>query len=255
MTQHRRLVLRHGLSVQTGKVLNILLHWYCLRLLPVGANLRDRNEGSLYRWCCNARLGSYFARIGLLLIREKSKGVRCIEVLHRRGWLRLLGHSGGLRRCVTCLILGSTLILRLRLGSNSVLGWDLVILEESFEDLHALIFLLRLKKVGDVLDLVLNILALNLVLLAEDESGLDSLNLGFQESKSIWICDLEAWAYVDRQFFVRLAELIFSMGIGTILTEVALLFLLKVLADLRLIVVVRDVEHLVLDLNWELLKG
>lgn len=40
------------------------------------------------------------------------------------------------------------------------------------------------------------------------------------------------------------------MGIGTILAEVALLFLLKVLADLRLIVVVRDVEHLVLDFNW-----
>ena len=72
------------------------------------------------------------------------------------------------------------------------MGRDLVILEESFENLHALIFLLRLKKVGDVLDLVLNILALNLVLLAEDESGLDGLHLSFQESKSVWICDLKA---------------------------------------------------------------
>ena len=134
------------------------------------------------------------------------------------------------------------------------MGRDLVILEESFENLHALIFLLRLKKVGDVLDLVLNILALNLVLLAENESGLDSLHLSFQESKSVWIRNLEARAYIDGQFFVRLAELIFSVGIGTILAEVALLFLLKVLADLRLIVVVRDVEHLVLDLNWKLLE-
>ena len=72
------------------------------------------------------------------------------------------------------------------------MGRDLVILEESFENLHALIFLLRLKKVGNVLDLVLNILALNLVLLAKDESGLDGLHLGFQESKSVWICDLKA---------------------------------------------------------------
>ena len=192
MTQHWRLVLRHGLSVQTGKVLNILLHRHCLRLLSIGANLSDLNEGSLHRWRCNARLGSRFAWSGLLLVREKGKSVRCIEVLHRCGWLRLLGRGGGLRRRIAWLILGSTLILRLRLGSNSVLGRDLVILEKSFEDLHALIFLLRLKKVSDVLDLVLNILALNLVLLAEDESGLDGLHLSFQESKSVWICDLKA---------------------------------------------------------------
>ena len=97
MAEHGRLGLRHGLSVQTGKVLNILLHRHCLRLLPIGANLSDRNEGTLHRRPCNARLGSHFAWIGLLLVREKGKSVCCIEVLHRRGWLRLLGQSGGLR--------------------------------------------------------------------------------------------------------------------------------------------------------------
>ena len=43
------------------------------------------------------------------------------------------------------------------------------------------------------------------------------------------------------------------MRIRAILAKVALLLLLKVLAHLRLVVVVRYVEHLVLDLDWKLL--
>ena len=40
------------------------------------------------------------------------------------------------------------------------------------------------------------------------------------------------------------------MGIGTILTEVTLLLLFEVLANLGLVVIVRYVKHLVLDLDW-----
>ena len=43
------------------------------------------------------------------------------------------------------------------------------------------------------------------------------------------------------------------MSISAVLSEVTLLLLLEVLAHLRLVVVVRDVEHLVLNLNWKLL--
>ena len=43
------------------------------------------------------------------------------------------------------------------------------------------------------------------------------------------------------------------MGIGAVFAEVTLLLLLKVLANLCLIVVVRNVKHLVLDFYWELL--
>ena len=44
------------------------------------------------------------------------------------------------------------------------------------------------------------------------------------------------------------------MCIRTILAKVTLLLLLEVLAHLCLVVVVRDVQHLILDLNWELLQ-
>jgi len=47
-----------------------------------------------------------------------------------------------------------------------------------------------------------------------------------------------------------LAQLISSMGIGTILTEVTLLLLFEVLANLGLVVIVWYVKHLVLDLDW-----
>ena len=41
------------------------------------------------------------------------------------------------------------------------------------------------------------------------------------------------------------------MSVCTVLAEVTLLLLLEVLADLGLVVVVRDVQHLVLHFNWQ----
>ena len=44
------------------------------------------------------------------------------------------------------------------------------------------------------------------------------------------------------------------MSVRAVLAEMTLLLLLKILAHLRLIVVVRDIQHFILDFNWELLK-
>ena len=43
------------------------------------------------------------------------------------------------------------------------------------------------------------------------------------------------------------------MSVCAVLAEMTLLLLFEVLADLRLVVVVRDVEHLILNLNGKLL--
>ena len=43
------------------------------------------------------------------------------------------------------------------------------------------------------------------------------------------------------------------MRIGAVLAEVALLILLEILAHLRLVVIVRDVEHFILDFYGQLL--
>lgn len=45
------------------------------------------------------------------------------------------------------------------------------------------------------------------------------------------------------------------MRIRTVLAEVALALLLEVLADLGLVIVVWDVKHFVLDLDWKLLNS
>jgi len=44
------------------------------------------------------------------------------------------------------------------------------------------------------------------------------------------------------------------VGVRAVLAKVTLLFLLEVLANLGLVVVVRDVEHLILNFNGKLLK-
>ena len=44
------------------------------------------------------------------------------------------------------------------------------------------------------------------------------------------------------------------MGIRAVLAKVALLLLLKVLAHLRLVIVVRDIQHLVLNFDGKLLE-
>lgn len=95
----------------------------------------------------------------------------------------------------------------------------------------------------------------SLVLAIEEKSGLEGFHLGFEEAESIWICDFKAYSNVGGQLFIRLAQLLSSVGVGAVLAEVALLLLLEVLANLGFVVVVGDVQHFVLDFNRKLLKN
>ena len=122
-------------------------------------------------------------------------------------------------------------------------------MEESVQDLHALLVLMRPEQVADLQHLILHLL----VFVIEDKPWLNSLNLGFEEAEGIWICDFEARAHFHWQFFVRLAQLVSAMGIRAVFTEMTLLFLLEVLAHLSLVVVVWNIQHLVLNFNWQLL--
>ena len=92
----------------------------------------------------------------------------------------------------------------------------------------------------------MRLLRLRLLLVAGNESRLDRLHLGLKQAERVRIGDVEAGANIDRELFVWLAELVAAMSIGTVLAEMALLLLLEVLAHLRLVVVVRDVQHLIL---------
>ena len=85
-----------------------------------------------------------------------------------------------------------------------------------------------------------------LIFFVKNKSGLQSLNLGFKEAEGIWICDFKILANTYWQLFIWLAQFFFAVCVCTVLAEVTLLFLLIVLAYLSLIVVIRDVEHLIL---------
>ena len=137
----------------------------------------DWHEGGLHRRRCNTSLCSHFGRDRHLNILDQSRSSSCSDVLRRCGrlGLRLLGLGSWLGRGIGCLLFGG--IRRLRLG---VLGRYLIVLEQSFEYLHALIFLLCFEKISNILYLKFDVLTLNLVFLAEDEARLNGLNLRFQ---------------------------------------------------------------------------
>ena len=88
-----------------------------------------------------------------------------------------------------------------------------------------------------------------LIFLIENESGLQGLNLSFEKAKGIWIGNFQILADTNWQLFIWLAKFFFAVSVGAVLAEVALFFLLKVLAHLRLIVVIWDVQHLILHFN------
>ncbi len=93
----------------------------------------------------------------------------------------------------------------------------------------------------------------SLILVVQKERGLDGFDLSLEQTECIWVCDFKTDSDVCRQLLVRLSQLVFSMRVGAVLAKVALLFLFEVLAHLRLVVVIRDVQHLVLNLDWKLL--
>lgn len=89
-----------------------------------------------------------------------------------------------------------------------------------------------------------------LVLVVEEEGGFDGLDLGFEEAEGVGVSDFKANSDICRQLLVRLAQLFAAVGVRAVLPEVTLLLQLKVLAHLGLVVVVRYVEHLVLNFDW-----
>ena len=70
--------------------------------------------------------------------------------------------------------------------------------------------------------------------------------------KCFWVCAFHALE-ASGQFLIRLSQLVRPVCIGAILTIVALLGLFKVLAHLRLEVVVGNVHHFVFHINGEVL--
>ena len=131
-----------------------------------------------------------------------------------------------------------------------VLRRDLIVLQHRFKDLHALLIVLRLEQLADFEDLALHLL----VLVIQDEPGLDGLDLCLEEAEGIGVCDIETSSHINGQLFIRFAQLVAPMSIRAVLAEVALLLLLEVLAHLRLVVVVRDVQHLILHFDGKLLS-
>ena len=153
-----------------------------------------------------------------------------IRLLLRLLWI--IRHNG-LCRLLACWV------------GQRILSRYLVVLKHRFQDLHALLVMLGLEELADLEDLALHLL----VLVIEDEPGLDGLDLGLEEAEGVGIGDIEAGSHINGQLFIRLAKLVSAVGVCAILAKVALLLLLEVLADLRLVVVVRDVQHLVLHFD------
>ena len=109
--------------------------------------------------------------------------------------------------------------------------------------------MLGFEELADLEDLALHLL----VLVIENEPWLDGLHLGLEQTEGVWIGDIETSSHINGQLFVWLSQLVTPMSIGTILAKMALLLLFEVLAHLGLVVVVRDVEHLILHFDGELL--
>ena len=137
-------------------------------------------------------------------------------------------------------------------------------MKKSLQNLHAFLVLVRSEQLGDLLDLALQVVVVAALSgcgvlwlgrrrLINDKLRLNSLNLSFQKAESIWVCDIESITHILGQLLVRLAHLLATVSIRAIFSKMTHFLLLKVLADLRLVVVVRDVQHLVLHLKWKLL--
>jgi hypothetical protein len=126
----------------------------------------------------------------------------------------------------------------------------LATLEELGHNVERLLVLLLSEEIAGLEYLVHHMLVLTI----KEKGRLKCLNLRFEEAEGVGIGDLETDADVHGQLFIRLAQLFAPMGIRTVLAEVTLLVLLEILANLRLVVVVGNVQHFVLHFYWQLLE-
>ena len=153
-------------------------------------------------------------------------------------------------------IAGTCYVGHISLWESGALGGgdlcrDLLILDQTLQHFEALVFLLGLEAVADVEDLLFDF---GVSAVVDNETWREGLELTRQKFESIWVGDLKSVGCVDGQLLVGLAKLLFSVGIGAVLSKVAWLALLKELADLCLVVVVWDVQHFHLNLNWQRLS-
>ena len=133
---------------------------------------------------------------------------------------------------------------------QGVLCRYLAILEQCADHLIALVVFLGLEHVTDFEDLILHMLIL---LVVQYEPWLDGRYLCLEKTESVGICDFYPRIDIYGKLFVRFSKLILTVSVRAVLTKMTLLLLFKVLADLSLVVVVRYVEHLILNFNGQLL--
>ena len=81
----------------------------------------------------------------------------------------------------------------------------------------------------------------DIVLLVQQQLRREVLDLRVQQAKRVWVCELQGVENFDRQFLVRLPNLIAPVRVRAVLPELAHTFLIVILAFLSLEVVVGDV--------------
>jgi len=138
----------------------------------------------------------------------------------------------------------------LRTVFRDILRGNLARLEQSRHDIERLLVLLVAEQVTRLKNLVHD----TLVFVVQEDGGADVADLGLEQAKGVGVRDISAHTDVGGQLFVRLAQLFLTVGIGAVLAKVAIAFSLEVFANLSFVVVVRNIEHFVLDFDWKLLS-
>ena len=135
--------------------------------------------------------------------------------------------------------------LGLSMGSGlRELGRSVAVGEQIMQCFQARLFLIILETLTDFENLFLHC---GLHWISLHKSRLESLNLGVEQAEGTRIGNFQTGKGIRRQLLVGLPQFNHPMRIRTVFAEVACLVLLIVLANLRFIVIVRDVEHFVLD--------
>jgi hypothetical protein len=161
-------------------------------------------------------------------------------------------HEVGCEDAAGFLLRGLLCLIGRRNGrARLVLEGNLAGVEHLLEDLQALFLLIVLEALVGLQESQPN---RDVVLLVQQELGCEVLDLRVQQPERSGIGELQVVQDVDGQFLVRLPHFLDSMRVRAVPPEPTHSFLLEVLALLRLEVVVRNVQHLVLHLDRQRLK-
>ena len=122
---------------------------------------------------------------------------------------------------------------------------SLIVRQQLLQYFEPLIFLIILEVRTYFLNFLFHLQVLRIILCY---FWLIRSHLCIQKAKSTRVCHLQTWKSVRRQVFIWLSKFCISVGIGAILSEVTLLGFCKVLTDLSLIIIVRNVKHFILNI-------